>query len=283
MENGRFIDTAKQLAEKLCELRPELADNSCALCVIAADEDNIFGAADGTGIINSEICVTAAEKNAVAQLLDSGAETAKQMVKLLLGNGSITAPSDESLDMLLKAGPQNENCLIWLSPEETDTVGSLRHISDGSDEFMMGFGDDEEPEENESEEESAAEAYVEAQSGEPASEEDIQTEADEAASEDCVEELRIDESNPFYEPPAEEKGEEQTDPAQLEYLYEHEQKEEPEKTAEDTEEKGKSEEKPAEAEQDLSKMDAKKRKELLKQAKKKKKFAKLNSAFKKKD
>lgn len=312
MEINALIERAKELANKVKEINPNLASQeNSALCVIVTKDEEIFGGVNCICVNSGEVMEVSAEVHGVMQMLAAGEVVAQKIVKLLLKDGSFGEVSQESLDMLLRADPDNEKCEIVLNEEKVDTIGSIKHLKDGSDEFMSGFGEEdsedeleeeseefnedsnseenledseqtqqedspqEEQEEQEETEEGSDDSDEESSDTQPVSEQEEEQEEvqqQQVSQAEFVNSVEIDESNPFYEPPVQkEESQDNQNAQQLEYLYEQPSSEESSK-GKDSKADSKANEK----------MDAKAKKELLKQAKKKKKFAKLNSSFKKK-
>lgn len=272
MDIGKFYDTAKSFAKKIKEEKPNfVSDLNASVCLIAAENEEIFNGVTGLKLSGEAISVISAEKSAVMNMLVEGSVKAEGVIVVDCNSCEILKPTDESLKMLLEADESNENCEIAVSENAVQTIKEFLSADDSDT--------DDEEEEVQTEENAELDEDIEDAVSEEADKaaQAEAVDADETDDEGCLDDesavdilsdlgepaefssgVVIDESNPFYEPPAEKEDEEVPE---IKVLYEQPGVE----SSEDKE----------------SKNDGKSAEEMLKDAKKKKKSAKkFNSFFK---
>ena len=137
MEIGALYDTAKNFANLIKEAEPyyATAEDAC-LCLIVADNGDIFSGVTSTSINNGTPSPLAAEKIAAMSVLTAGA-VAKQLIVVYFDEFAFAQPSEEALSLLVSGKVENGACQVVLSPEETQTAASL--IPNAAEDFMKGY------------------------------------------------------------------------------------------------------------------------------------------------
>ena len=201
MDIGKFYDTAKNYAEKIKEERPGFVwDSYSAICLIITENDEIFTGVTGLKISSGNVVTVSAENNTVMMMIAENTLKAKQMIVISLEDLRILKPSADCLNLLLRVDSVNEKCEVVVSEETSVCISDFL-----SDIYDINESDDD-GESIEEVEMLAAEETVQSDNA------SISYEPD-----DCVDNVVIDESNPFYEPPVDKsKGEE----PEIKVLYE---------------------------------------------------------------
>ncbi len=244
MEISALLNTAKDHAEKIKEKFPAYASQpGASVTVIASALEDIFTGVTTVGINEDfEPTLISSQQAAVTEMKAVGQTKIDMIVTLKFEDMSIDAESD--LDMLLAVSADNYNCAVVTSETEAPKIMELKSAGD-SDPFFSGFDD-----------------FGEEEAGE-----------EEEQAPEFAEQITIDESNPFYEAPKEDKPPEDVlaDNAPAAETVQPE-----EKATEQPAAASKPEPEEKKNKNTLSKDD------LLKQAKKRKKVARANFNFRKK-
>jgi hypothetical protein len=201
MEIGALYDTAKNFANLIKEAEPyyATAEDAC-LCLIVADNGDIFSGVTSTSINNGTPSPLAAEKIAAMSVLTAGA-VAKQLIVVYFDEFAFAQPSEEALSLLVSGKVENGACQVVLSPEETQTAASL--IPNAAEDFMKGYDFD-----------SADETPAQ----QPAAQPPVNTLGSAAEFSNGFD---VDESNPFYAAPSPENAQAaQNKGADPRFLYE---------------------------------------------------------------
>ena len=137
MEIGALYDTAKNFANLIKEAEPyyATADDAC-LCLIVADNGDIFSGVTSTQINNGTPAPLAAEKIAAMSVVSAGV-VAKQLIVVYFDEFAFAQPSEDALSLLVSSKVENGACQVILSPEETQTAASL--IPNVAEDFMKGY------------------------------------------------------------------------------------------------------------------------------------------------
>ena len=137
MEIGALYDTAKNFANLIKEAEPyyATADDAC-LCLIVADNGDIFSGVTSTQINNGAPAPLAAEKIAAMSIVSAGV-VAKQLIVVYFDEFAFAQPSEDALSLLVSSKVENGACQVILSPEETQTAASL--IPNAAEDFMKGY------------------------------------------------------------------------------------------------------------------------------------------------
>ena len=248
MEISEFYNTAKDYAEQIRQrFSPIASIPGAALSVIEAPGGELYIGTIALGLNDDgKPVILSSQASAMTALTASGKTIAAKIITINLDDLSTASADDETADILLAASAENYNCEIVTAENTSKTIMELKG-GGAADAFFSGFDDG-------------------------AQDEDVQSENDFADG------VQIDESNPFYEPPKEDKPPEdvlapQTPPPAAEEEAQQEEDSDqddaqdgaPEDNADDKKNKN-----------TLSKGD------LLKQAKKRKKVARANFNFRKK-
>ncbi len=181
MEIGAFYGTAKKYAEKIKKEKPAYAsEKGSSLCMIMGDNQEIYSGITSINIFEGNVSAVHSERAAITSLITAGKNVkAKQMVIVAFEDMSIQTPCEECLEFLIHADADNGQCEVVLADNKSETALKLKSKTTGvTEEFLS------EKEEDKQNKNSALGAPAEFVSG-----------------------FEFDESNPFYEPPAEEQRE----------------------------------------------------------------------------
>lgn len=181
MEIKAFYGTAKKYAEKIKKEKPAYAsEKDSSLCMIMGDNQEIYSGITSINIFEGNVSDVHSERAAIMSLItDSKGVKAKQMVIVAFEDMSIKTPCEECLEFLIRADADNGQCEVILAENKSETALKLKSKAAEVTEESVS-----EKSEDDQNDVSALGAPVEFVSG-----------------------FEFDESNPFYEPPAEEQRE----------------------------------------------------------------------------
>ncbi|MGN0576674.1 MAG: hypothetical protein ACI4J2_11680, partial [Ruminococcus sp.] len=160
MSISELYATAKSYAEKIMMEQPNFFSAAGSICLIRTENDEIISGVSGIRIFDSRIETVPAELNAAAYMIAEKKKKAVQMIVISFHDYSVCMPSEKSLNVLLRAGAENADCLIAVSPDESRSLSDIKeeYAASGKDkqeipeEFLSGFDfgrsdDSDEPEE----------------------------------------------------------------------------------------------------------------------------------------
>ncbi len=179
MEIKAFYGTAKKYAEKIKKEKPAYAsEKDSSLCMIMGDNQEIYSGITSINIFEGNVSDVHSERAAITSLItDSKNVKAKQMVIVAFEDMSIQTPCEECLEFLIHADADNGQCEVVLAEDKSETALKLKSKTAGVTEKFLS-----EKEDDKQDEKSVLGAPAEYVSG-----------------------FEFDESNPFYEPPADEQ------------------------------------------------------------------------------
>ncbi|MCI6561142.1 MAG: hypothetical protein MR434_07010, partial [Ruminococcus sp.] len=166
MSISELYAAAKSYAEKIMMEQPNFFSAAGSVCLIRTENDDIISGVSGIRIFDSRIEIVPAELNAAAYLVAEKKKKAVQMIIISFHDYSVCMPSEKSLNILLRAGAENSDCLIAVSPDETRSLSAIKeeYVASGKDkqdipeEFLSGFDFGGSDDSNEPEEAPAANA-----------------------------------------------------------------------------------------------------------------------------
>ncbi len=280
MDANKLYESAKEAVVKIKAAVPSYsAEEGVEFAVIADGNGKIFSAMTNVTFDEGEVKRIPADVAAFLYMKNSGSMVAESIIVISVADRRIVPPSEECLDLMFRTNSQNDECEVVVSSSEKKPVSELR-LGAGDGDFMDGFDfdDTDAPTEATPMEKAPTEPEEEAADTQEATntEDTSDAEAEQAEekapdapaaetqhSSNVISGIQIDESNPFYEAPADVKP-----PEEVIAMVTDEQEEEQEAEQE-------SDDNDAPQEPQLTK------EELLKQAKKRKKVARANFLFRK--
>ncbi len=200
MEVNAFYNTAKIYAESIKYQKPNyFTEPGSTLCLILTDTQEIFSGVTSVRIHDGVVDELHSEHIAIMSMLAANKVRVQKMLTISFDDFSICIPTLECLNMLFRADSRNRKCEVVVSltetvPAEELTSGAYvqKNASDNNsnpsdfvyDDNIPQMFDDEPVYESNNDESSSDEA---SSLGAPA---------------DFVSGFEFDESNPFYEPDA---------------------------------------------------------------------------------
>lgn len=144
MEHIILHNTAKRTALKLKQQKPCFGGLEAA--IIVNDSETYLGVT-GIKIVDGAFVDIPADVTAFLNMKHSGGRTAKGLAVIRLDDMTFIPPSDEVLELLFRAGIENDNCLVCVSENESKPLSALRLGTD-SKSMMDGFDGFDEPDES---------------------------------------------------------------------------------------------------------------------------------------
>ncbi len=193
-----------EYAQKIKDEKPAfLAEADAYLCLIVTDSDKLVAGVSGIRVVDGNVETVAADFQSIASLIFEFRAAAKQMIVISFEDYSIVQPGTEAIELLVQANEVNAECEIATSSNSAVRAGELRDQNANpvaeagdfteDDDFMSGFDDA-------GSEEGAT--FVSATS----TDDSAAAEAPQVgAPVEFANGFTVDESNPFYEPPASEQ------------------------------------------------------------------------------
>ncbi|MGN1105774.1 MAG: hypothetical protein ACI4RH_03920, partial [Huintestinicola sp.] len=122
-----FYNTAKTYAEKVRQEKPAFySEPGASLCLIMADNQEIFTGITGIKISEGNVETVHSEANAIMSMIAANKPKAKQMIIISFKDQSVLKPCHDCLDMLIRADEDNGKCEVVLSPDSSDTAINLK-------------------------------------------------------------------------------------------------------------------------------------------------------------
>ena len=122
-----FYNTAKTYAEKVRQEKPAFySEPGASLCLIMADNQEIFTGITGIRISEGNVETVHSEANAIMSMIAANKPKAKQMIIISFKDKSVLKPCHDCLDMLIRADEDNGKCEVALSPDSSDTAINLK-------------------------------------------------------------------------------------------------------------------------------------------------------------
>ena len=122
-----FYNTAKTYAEKVRQEKPAFySEPGASLCLIMADNQEIFTGITGIRISEGNVESVHSEANAIMSMIAANRPKAKQMIIISFKDQSVLQPCHDCLDMLIRADEDNGKCEVALSPDSSDTAINLK-------------------------------------------------------------------------------------------------------------------------------------------------------------
>jgi|GEM_PF-6648054 len=143
MENSKIYSTAMEFAEKIKKEKPCYSGLDAA--VIISDKGTHLGVT-GVNAADGKLVEVPADVAAFLNMRNSGGRKALGLAVVKLTDMSITAPSEDTPEIMFRANTENDGCLVCLGKDESKLLSALRLGAD-SDSMMDGF-DFDEPAEN---------------------------------------------------------------------------------------------------------------------------------------
>lgn len=126
MSISSLYDTAKQYADKIMLEQPSFFSGSGgSLCLILTESQEIIFGITSIRISDGRIITVPSEYSAIASMVVENKKKAVQMVILSFYDYSVCQPNAYCLNLLMRAGAENADCQIAVSPEESVSASSI--------------------------------------------------------------------------------------------------------------------------------------------------------------
>lgn len=137
MELNKLLETARKYAEDIRNEKPGYADKYAAFLV--NDKDEIFLGVSGLTIRDGKIVNVPADVNAVLNMANAGSRIATGLVIISIKTGGVLKPSEDGLHQLFRTNANNDNCKAFVSETEQQIVSVLRLGGGNAASLMDGF------------------------------------------------------------------------------------------------------------------------------------------------
>lgn len=206
MELKELYAAMDDLMQKVKKSEPQLSDiYDSALCVLVTDNQHIYGGISGVVINNGNIARTHPEYQAITAMLVSGETCVEKMLTMDFKAKNVISPCQECINLLCRVNRNNLKTVICTSATTTALTEELAKNLKGTGNNAGGVVF---PQDNMS---------VDSVSNDTFDGFDV---PDEMPDGSIIDNLHVDESNPFYEPPIDKNlNAQQPQAVQPNYMY----------------------------------------------------------------
>lgn len=187
MDINSLYNISREYAERINQNIPDMVsqDNS-QLCVIRSGQNKIYTGITGIAVIKGVLTEDSALSRAVRAMNAAGDTKASELINIMFSDYSITVPENDELSALTDINPENVSCEVVISMEEAVTASSLSKQLHSNSEIDEAETLPQQPEFSPADNNNGSPDFSGSFSN----------------SVEFADGFDIDESNPFYDPPA---------------------------------------------------------------------------------
>ena len=148
MKTSALYGIAMDYAETVKKAFPAYVADDAELCLIQTADQEMFTGVTSVRIEDDEAVKVSAEENCINSMISEKNTKASQMITVSIADGSVKEPSEDIIELLIRANITNRDCGVAVSKNEEKTVVEFLPSQGESEsgapaEFVSGFEFDE--------------------------------------------------------------------------------------------------------------------------------------------